>query len=133
MRRPATLLALLLSTAALSGCTAAPQNKSAGDFKGAEADVAKTIDDLKASRNPDTICKDYLTQAYARSLAAGGRDCQDEVEAMMRDIAATDLDVKKVTISGSTAQAEVRQDGKTATFELERGAGGWQISSFGSA
>ena len=133
MRRPATLLALLLSTAALSGCAAAPQNKSAGDFKGAEADVAKAIDDLKASRNPDEICKDYLTQDFARSLAAGGRDCQDEVEAMMRDIAATDLDVKKVTISGSTAQAEVRQDGKTATFELERGTGGWQISSFGSA
>ena len=133
MRRPVTLLALLLSTAALSGCTAAPQNTSAGDFKGAEADVAKAIDDLKASRNPDEICKDYLTQAYARSLAAGGRDCQDEVEAMIRDVAGTDLDVRKVTISGSTAQAEVRQGGKSATFELERGSGGWQISSFGSA
>jgi len=133
MRRPATLLALLLSTAALSGCTAAPQSSSAGDFEGAEADVAKVIDDLKASRNPDEICKDYLTQAFARSLAAEGRDCQDEVEAMIRDVASTDLDVRKVTISGSTAQAEVRQEGKTATFELERGSGGWQISSFGSA
>ena len=91
------------------------------------------IDDLKGSRNPDEICKDYLTQDFARSLAAGGRDCQDEVEAMMRDIAGTDLDVRKVTISGSTAQAEVRQGGKSATFELERGSGGWQISSFGSA
>ena len=63
MRRPATLLALLLSTAALSGCAAGPQNTSAGDFKGMEADVAKAIDDLKASRNPDEICKTASTRS----------------------------------------------------------------------
>ena len=46
-----------------SRCPAAPrtpQNTSAGDFKGAERDVAEVIDDLKASRDPEEICTQYL-------------------------------------------------------------------------
>ena len=41
------------------------------------------------------------------------------------------MDVRDVTVEGTKARAEVRQDGKTATFELERGEDGWQISSLG--
>jgi hypothetical protein len=133
MRRLTALLALLLATAALSGCTGAQQNTSAGDFEGADRDVVAVIDDLKASRDPDEICTRFLTQEYAKALAAGGKDCQDEVQATIRDVADTGLDVKKVTISGDSATADVEQEGETATFELERTADGWQISSFGAS
>ena len=39
MRRPLQLIAILLATASLAGCTAAGQNTSAGNFKGDEKEV----------------------------------------------------------------------------------------------
>jgi hypothetical protein len=131
MRRLPALLALLLATTALAGCATTNPNASAGDFKGGERDVAQVVDDLKSSRDPEEVCSRILTDEFAKSLEADGHDCVDEVKAAIRDTADTDMDVKKVTISGSTAQAEVEQDGRTATFELQRGRDGWQISSFG--
>ena len=128
-----TLLPAVLATLALGGCTATNPNASAGDFTGAEKDVAQVIDDLKVSRDPGEVCSRMFSDELAKSLAAGGRDCVDEVDAMLRDVAASDLDVKDVTISGTTARAEVSQDGKTATFELARGKGGWQLTSLGES
>jgi hypothetical protein len=124
-------LTLLLATTALAGCTPSTQSTSAGDFQGAERDAAQVIDDLKGTRDPEEICSRILTDDFAKSLEADGHDCVDEVRATIRDTADTDMDVRDVTISGSTARAEVRQDGKTATFELERDGSSWRISSFG--
>jgi hypothetical protein len=132
MRRLPATLALLLATVALAGCTATGQSSSAGDFKGAERDVAQVIDDLKGSRDPEEICSRILTDAYAKSLEAGGHDCIDEVKATIRDTADTDMKVDDVTISGSSATAKVSQDGQDATFELERDGSSWRISSLGA-
>jgi hypothetical protein len=131
MRRPSLLLLALLA-AALSGCTAADQNASAGEFEGTERDVVQVIDDLKDSRDPEEVCSRIFTDAFAKSLEADGHDCVDEMQATIRDIADTDMDVRDVTVQGTTARAEVSQDGETATFELERGDDGWQISSLGA-
>ncbi len=131
MRRLTLLLALLTAVAALAGCTQANPNASAGDFEGAERDVAQVVDDLKGSRDPEEVCSRILTDDLARSLESGGRDCVEEVQAMIRDTADTDLDVRDVTISGSTARAEVRQGDAAATFELERSGESWRISSLG--
>ena len=131
-------LALVLAAAiALGGC-AGQQNTSAGNFDGAEADVAKVIDDLKASRDPEDVCSKIFSDALAKSLAAGGRDCAAEVDAMLHDVSDTDLQVRKVTISGDTARADVRQGdkgdkGDTATFELAKSGSSWQITSLGAA
>ena len=129
MRRPPFLLALLLA-ATLTGCTANP-NASAGDFDGAERDVAQVVDDLKGSRDPEKICSRMLTDEFAKSLEAGGRDCVEELQAAIRDTADTAMEVRDVTITGSTARAEVRQDDSSATFELVRDGESWRISSFG--
>ena len=131
MRRPPPLLALLLATGSLAGCTAAGQNTSAGDFDGAERDVAQVIDDLKGSRDPEEICSRIFTDAFARSLEADGHDCVDEVQATIRDVAGTGMEVDDVTVTGDRATAKVSQDDKTATFELERDGSSWRISSFG--
>ena len=125
-------LPVLLVALALAGCTATQPNASAGDFKGAESDVAQVIDDLKGSRKPNEICSRIFAPEFAKSLRADGRTCADEVDATLRDVGSTDLKVTDVTISGTTARAEVRQGGKTATFELARGSGGWQITSLGA-
>ena len=131
MRRPLTLIALLLATGSLAGCTAASQSDSAGSFEGAERDVAQVIDDLKGSRDPEEICSRFFTDALAKSLEAGDEDCVDEVQATIRDVAGTGMEVDDVTVTGDRATAKVSQDDKTATFELERGGDGWQISSLG--
>jgi hypothetical protein len=133
MRRPLTLIALLLATGPLAGCTAANQNTSAGDFKGAERDVAQTIDDLKSSRDPEEVCSRLFTDAFAKSLEADGHDCVDEVQATIRDTANTDMDVDDVTVTGDRATAKVSQGDTSATFELERSGESWQISSLGGA
>jgi hypothetical protein len=133
MRRPLPLIALLLSTLALSGCTAANQHASAGSFKGAERDVAQTIDDLKAARDPEEVCSRIFTDAFAKSLEADGHDCVDEVQATIRDTANTDMKVDDVTVSGDRATAKVSQNGKSATFELQKSGESWQISSLGAA
>jgi hypothetical protein len=129
MRRPPLLLALLIA-ATLAGCTANP-NASAGGFEGDERDVAQVIDDLKGSRDPEEICSRILTDDFAKSLEAGGRDCVEELQAAIRDTADTAMEVRDVTITGSTARAEVRQDDSSAIFELERDGESWRISSFG--
>ena len=125
MRRLFTPIALLLSIAALSGCTAAGQNTSAGSFKGDERDVAQVVDDLKGARDPEEVCSRIFTDAFAKSLEAGGHDCVDEVQATIRDTANTDMDVEDVTITGDRATAKVSQDDKTATFELQKSGDGW--------
>jgi hypothetical protein len=132
MRRLPATLALLLATAALAGCAATGQSSSAGDFNGAERDVAQVVDDLKGTRDPEEVCSRILTDAYAKSLEAGGHDCVDEVKATIRDTADTDMKVDDVTISGSSATAKVSQDGEDATFELERDGSSWRISSLGA-
>ena len=127
------LLALLLAVAALSGCTAANQNASAGGFKGTEKQVAQVIDDLKASRDPEKICSRIFTDAFAKSLEAAGHDCVDEVQATIRDTANTDMDVDDVTVTGDRATAKVSQGKDSATFQLEKTRDGWQISSLGGS
>ena len=132
MRSLSASAAVLLTAIGLAGCSTAQPNASAGDFEGAERDVAQVIDDLKGSRDPEETCSRIFADALAESLAAGARNCVDEVDAMLRDVGSTALDVEDVTVTGTTARAEVRQSGKTATFELARGGDGWQITSLGA-
>jgi hypothetical protein len=135
MRRIHGPLTLLLVALALAGCTT-QQESSADRFQGAEADVAEVVDDLAAaSRSGDgeEICTQIVTAQLAEELAAGDA-CKDEVEQALSDANDYDLEVRDVTVSGSTATAEVRQgdDGRTATLEFERGRDGWRVTSLGA-
>ena len=135
MRRVHGPLTLLLAALALGGCTA-QQDTSADRFQGAEADVAEVVDDLAAaSRSGDgeEICTRIVTAELADELAAGD-ECKDQVEQAVSDANDYDLEVRDVTVTGSTARAEVRQgdDGRTATLEFERGDDGWRATSLGS-
>jgi hypothetical protein len=122
---------------ALGGCTAQPSSSSAGDFKGAEADVAKVVDDLQSAGqkgNADDICAKYLSKQLADSLKAGSSDCIDEMQKAIQDVNDFSLDVKDVTVSGTTARAEIEQGDKSpsrATFEFAREGAGWRVTSFG--
>jgi hypothetical protein len=135
MRRIHGPLTLLLVALALGGCTT-QEETSADRFQGAEREVAEVVDDLAAaSRSGDgeEICTQIVTAELAEDLAAGD-ECKDEVEQALSDANDYDLEVRDVTVSGNTARAEVRQgdDGRTATFEFERGRDGWRATSLGS-
>ncbi len=129
-----TCLALLIG-----GCTAQSGSSSAGDFKGAEADVAQVVDDIQAAGqkgNGDDICEKYLSKQFADSLKAGDADCTDQMQETIQDVNDFTLEVKDVTVSGTTARAEVEQgdeDPTTATFELAKEGESWRVTSFGSS
>ena len=136
MRRVHGPLTVLLAALALAGCTT-QQDTSADGFQGAEREVAEVVDDLAAasrSGDGDEICTQLVTAELAEELAAGD-ECKDQVEQALSDANDYDLEVRDVTVSGSTARAEVRQgdDGRTATLEFERGDDGWRATSLGSS
>ncbi len=134
MRRPHAILTAALAAVALTGC-GAQQSDSADRFQGAEREIAQLVDDLAAaarSGDGEEICTRIVSSEFAQQLG-GGEPCKDEVAKAVGDANDFDLEVSDVTVTGTTARAEVRQgdDGKSATFEFERGRGGWRATSFG--
>ena len=132
MRRPLATVSLVLATLALSGCTT-QTSSSADRFQGAEREIAELVDELaSAGRSGDgeEICTRIVSSELAKELADGG-DCNDEVSKGVSDANNFDLEVREVTVTGTTARAEVRQgdDGRTATFEFAREDGGWRATS----
>jgi hypothetical protein len=134
MRSVHATITLALAALALAGCTA-QQDTSADRFQGADREIAKLVDELSsAARSGDgeEICTRIVSSELAQELAAGA-ECKDEVGKAVSDANDFDLEVRDVTVTGTTARAAVRQDdGRTATFEFERGRDGWRATSLGS-
>ena len=138
MRRSLRPLPLLLAVA-IAGCGQA--QTSAEDFKGAEKDVADTIEQLQTSaqnRKPEDICSEVLARGLVEKLKSSGNDCVDEMEKIIGDADDFELDVTKVTITGTTASAAVKarrgnRDNAVTTFALEREDKKWRLTDFGSA
>ena len=130
MRAPlASCLTLLV---VLAGCGAT--GSSAGDFQGAEAEVATTIEDLqKAATDGEErrICMQLLSAELARSAG----DCNAVVEMALDEADTNELTVEDVRVSGDKARARVQtgtREQQTETFELVRENDSWRISSFGA-
>ena len=84
---------------------------SAGDFKGAEKDVAETIEQLQTSaqnRKPEDICSEVLSSSLVDKLKSSGNDCVDEMEKIIGDADDRELEVTKVTITATNATATVK-------------------------
>jgi uncharacterized protein YceK len=132
MRR---LLLPLIAALALAGCGAqAQQSSSAEKFQGEQRAVAQKVEDLQEageSRKPEDICSEILASALVQQLEAAGVDCADEMENAIDDADDYDLDVQKVTISGSTATVTVRRgdDGPTETMEFTKENGQWRATA----
>ena len=137
MRRSLRPLPLLLAVA-IAGC--GQSQSSAGDFKGAEKDVADTIEQLQTSaqnRKPEDICSEVLARALVDRLKSSGTDCVDEMEKVIGDADDFELDVTKVTITGTTASATVKarrgdRDDAVTNFALAREDKKWRLTDFGS-
>ena len=132
-------IAPLLAALAFAGC--AQQPTSTSDFKGAEADVAKVVEDLQADatgRKPGEICTKVLSRELADKLKTAGNDCTSEMEKITTDADDFELEVTDVTITGDTATAKVKarrgkdKDG-TTTFTLVKEGGDWRLSDLGAS
>jgi hypothetical protein len=133
MRRVHALITVAAAGLTLAGCTATPPS-SAGDFKGAEKDVAQVVDDMqKAGRTgkPDKLCDDIFAAELADKFKAGAETCVDEVEKAMRDVNDYDIKVTDITIDGNTATAKVEQgkEKRTGTIGFERIGSSWRVSA----
>jgi hypothetical protein len=128
-------LLVILPLLALAGCGASTQPSSVDRFKaGDERAVAQKIEDLQKAgerREPETICTDILSRTLVQELEAAGADCTDEMRKAIEDADDYDLDVREVTIDGSTATATVRRgdDGPTETMEFTREGSDWRATS----
>ena len=96
--------------------------------------MAQKVEDLQEAgegRNPEDICSDILASSLVQQLEAAGVKCADEMEKAIDDADDYDLEVQDVTVSGSTATAEVRRgdDGPTETMEFTKENGQWRATS----
>jgi uncharacterized protein HemX len=128
------LLPVLLAALALAGCGAQAEQSSAEKFTGEDQAVAQKVEDLQEAgegRNAEDICSDILASSLVQQLEAAGVKCADEMEKAIDDADDYDLEVQKVTVSGSTATAEVRRgdDGPTETMEFTKENGQWRATS----
>jgi hypothetical protein len=137
--RPLLLTAALAATAlAAAGCTASGSTSSAGSFEGAERDVAKVVDDLETAgerQDADRICSEILARELVDRLDAEGTSCGQEISNATKDADEFAMTVRDVTVTGTTATAEVRQgtgdNGPARTLRLVREDGRWKLADLG--
>ena len=132
------LVALSLALATMAaGCTASRSNDdSAGDFQGAQAQVASTVEDLESAAS-----KGDEAEICGRLLAAGARrpacrraaaTARTTVHDALENTDSSDLTVESVRIAGATAIARVKADtgdrDRVVTIGLTRERGRWKIA-----
>ena len=96
--------------------------------------MAQKVEDLQEAgegREPEDICSNILASSLVQQIEAAGVKCADEMEKAIDDADDYDLEVQEVTVSGSTATAQVRRgdDGPTETMEFTKENGQWRATS----
>jgi hypothetical protein len=139
MRRSLPLASLALVCAlVLAGCggqSRTTNEDSAEDFKGAQQQVAQTIEDLQRAareRAGTRICGDLITAQLREDISS--TNCGEVLKDAIRDTDEVDLVVKSVTIDGNSAVAQVQEkvgddERRNRKIELEKVAGAWRISA----
>jgi len=133
VRRPVALSLLLSSSLALAACGTAT---STAGFKGTRHEVAQTIADLQSEitgGEQKKVCENVLAASVVTSLG-GQKSCEKAIKDQLAEIDNTELEVESVTVSGTTATAEVKSvyaGRKTpkATVALVKEGGKWKIAS----
>jgi hypothetical protein len=131
MKRLAPALLLL----ALAGCGAQSQQSSTDRFDNPDQKaVAQKVEDLeKAGKTgkPEDICSDILAKSLVSELDAAGTSCQTEMQKAIDDANNFDLEVRKVTIAGNEATAEVQQgdEGATETMTFTKEGDDWRATA----
>ena len=132
MKRLALAILLLV---AVAGCGAQSSKSSTDRFNDPDQKaVAQKVEDLeKAGKTgkPEDICSDILAKSLVSQLDAAGTSCQTEMQKAIDDANDFDLEVRKVTITGNEAKAEVQQgdDGPTETMTFTKEGDDWRATA----
>jgi hypothetical protein len=126
----------LVLAASLAGCTASRSNTdSSSDFKGANALVASTIEDLESAASKGDegeICGQLLAARLVDRLSARGKDCGTVVQDALDDTDTSNLTVESVRITGDSAVARVKAEtgdrDRIETVGLVRERNRWKIA-----
>jgi S-adenosylmethionine synthetase len=118
----------------LAGCGASPSTTD--DFSGEEKAVAQVVEDIStAAKSGDAtqICSQMLSDALVDRMKAGKSSCSQELDASLDEADDFDLEVKDVTVTGTTATAKVEgRDGsgdRVATFRFVKESGKWKAEA----
>jgi len=128
-------IALAVLLVVVAGCGAQAQTSSVDQFKDPDQRaVAQKIEDLETAGRrgkPEDICSDILAQKLVSELDAAGTDCKTEMQKAIDDANKFDLEVRKVTVKGNQATAEVEQgkDGPTETMQFTRERNDWRATA----
>jgi hypothetical protein len=139
------LVAAVTAVLAAGGCGQASKDTS-GDFKGEAKQVAQAVEDLQSaarSGDQDKICSTLLSKALVAKIDAAGKPqgrgaCPAAVKHSLRDVDGFELAVQKVSITGTTATARVKNTGSghrseiaTLTLVKEGSPPEWHIGTLG--
>ena len=138
MRRPLLPLAVL-AAAVLAGCGQTSSESSAEKFSGQQKAVAQVVEDLQDAgegQDGERICNEILSPALVDQVKASGSDCAAEMKRSLEDADEYELDVQKVTVQGSGAEAEVKgtagERSRTATMRFAKERSGWRVVDLGA-
>ena len=134
-RSPLVLLCVLALVGA--GCNGQASSDSSDDFAGVEAQVASAVEDLEesaAAGDEEAVCGDRLTKELAASIKARQLICSTLLADALDDVDSFELEVTKVTVTGTTAKAEVLAGSgdaeERATLTLQKVGPAWRVSAF---
>ena len=118
----------------LAGCGG--EASSAEKFEGDQRAVAEAVEEIQMAgerRDAEKMCRELLARSLRDKLGEAGSSCDKEVEKAIEDADAFDLEVREVTVTGTTARVQVRGDigseQRTDTLELVKEDGRWRLSS----
>jgi hypothetical protein len=135
MKRLLAVATVSLALASLAiGCGAEQTDDSTERFQGAEREVAAQVEELQSAgegNQPEDICSNILSRQLVDELEAAGAECVQEMERAIEDSDEFDFVVRDVTVSGTQAEAVVRQgeDGPQTTMQFVREGGQWRATS----
>jgi hypothetical protein len=80
------------------------------------------------------VCSDLLAKPVIDSVRRAGLDCEAALRTALQDVQAPKIEVRKVTVNGDHASAQVRttaanQDASNDTVALVKEGGDWKIGS----
>jgi outer membrane lipoprotein-sorting protein len=141
MAPPTRLLALLVALPLVLSACGQTSKDSAKDFKGDQEAVAQTVEDLQsASKKHDgkKICSSLLAPALVTQIKTASKAaCDKAVKDRLDDADSYELQVQKVTITGTTASAVVKSEAgdksRTDTLALVKDGAVWKISTLGAS
>jgi hypothetical protein len=117
------------------GATTSSDEEDPPVLRGEQQLVGQAIEDLQDAAtegDEERICRELLAKDLAERLGGTGQECEPTVRDALENTDTTDLTVRAVTVSGTTATARVEAErgdaDRVTTVGLVKEGARWRIS-----